>query len=91
MATPPSQRTLRLPSSHASGKAASKGDIYERIYEAVAELPGAKSTGSEVHGAERTKPGNFVSNLEHVMDPCICPKLHATGPLSQGIFSETRN
>jgi DNA-binding GntR family transcriptional regulator len=69
MATPPSRRTLRLSSPHASGKAASKDDIYERIYEAVVEhrlLPGTKLSEervAELFAVSRTQVRGVLQRL----------------------------
>ncbi|CAN7745017.1 GntR family transcriptional regulator [Pseudorhodoferax sp. LjRoot39] len=69
MATPPSRRTLRLPPTQASGKAASKDDIYERIYEAVVEhrlLPGTKLSEervAELFAVSRTQVRGVLQRL----------------------------
>lgn len=69
MATPPSRRTLRLSSPQASGKAASKDDIYERIYEAVVEhrlLPGTKLSEervAELFAVSRTQVRGVLQRL----------------------------
>ncbi|HVR51702.1 MAG TPA: GntR family transcriptional regulator [Pseudorhodoferax sp.] len=69
MATPPSRRTLRLSSTPASGKAASKDDIYERIYEAVVEhrlLPGTKLSEervAELFSVSRTQVRGVLQRL----------------------------
>lgn len=68
MAPSPSRRTLRLPSAHA-GKAASKDDIYERIYEAVVEhrlLPGTKLSEervAELFSVSRTQVRGVLQRL----------------------------